>query len=151
MDNGSPSDELALQRAIQELVRGLGLLDATQTPCGVPMPTSYAHALQVLGEGRCITQHALAGRLRLDKSTVSRMISALVDRCLVERATNPENRREALLSLTADGVRALGELQASARARHAALLERIPADKRGMVVDALRTLAAASREVQAAG
>jgi DNA-binding MarR family transcriptional regulator len=144
--NGNAPDELALQRAIQDFVRALGLLDATQTPCGVAMPTSYAHALQVLGEGGPWTQQEIAGRLRLDKSTVSRMVSALVEKGLVERATNPANRREVRLSLSADGTRALGELQASARARHAALLARIPVSKRGRVVDALHTLAAASLE-----
>ena len=62
MRNGTTPDELALQRAIQEFVRALGLLNATQTPCGVAMPTSYAHGLQVLGERGPWTQQEVAGR-----------------------------------------------------------------------------------------
>jgi DNA-binding MarR family transcriptional regulator len=147
MTNGSTPDELALQAAIQAFVRALGLLNASQTPCGVPMPTSYAHALQLLGEAGPWTQQELARTLRLDKSTVSRMVSALVEHGLVERATNPANRREARLSLTAKGTAGLNELQAAAQAKHAALLERIPSTKRARVIEALHTLAAASREL----
>lgn len=143
---GTTVDELALQRTVQEFVRAFGLLDPDQTPCGVPMPTSHAHALQLLGEPADWTQQALAGRLRLEKSTVSRIVSALVERGWVRRGESPASRREVRLALTTAGAAALEQVRAAAQAKYAAVLGRIPAAKRARVVDGLATLAAAMRE-----
>jgi DNA-binding MarR family transcriptional regulator len=57
----------------------------------------------VLAEGGAMSQQALCGRTRMDKVTVSRAAIALVDRGLVERASNPEDQRSHLLTLSKQG------------------------------------------------
>jgi len=57
----------------------------------------------VIAEGGGITQQAIGAKTRMDKVTVSRAAIALVDRSLVERAPNIDDRRSHLLRLTGAG------------------------------------------------
>ncbi|TKD50140.1 MarR family winged helix-turn-helix transcriptional regulator [Sphingomonas baiyangensis] len=57
----------------------------------------------VLAEGDGMTQHALCGRTRMDKVSVSRAAIALAERGLVERSPNPGDQRSHLLRLSAEG------------------------------------------------
>ncbi len=57
----------------------------------------------ILAEGGAMSQQALCGRTRMDKVTVSRAAIALAERGLVSRASNPDDQRSHLLTLTPDG------------------------------------------------
>ncbi|MBJ6120803.1 MarR family winged helix-turn-helix transcriptional regulator [Sphingomonas mollis] len=57
----------------------------------------------VVAETGGITQGMIGARTRMDKVTVSRAAIALVDRGLLARVANPQDRRSHLLSLTAAG------------------------------------------------
>jgi DNA-binding MarR family transcriptional regulator len=61
------------------------------------------HTLLALREHMPCSLNHLAGTLCLEKSTVSRTVDGLVRAGLVSRVDNPENRREAQLSLTSEG------------------------------------------------
>lgn len=134
-----------MQLRIQRFIRSFGLLDQERTPCGQPVPTSQAHALQLLGSAEALTQQALADQLGLDKSTTSRIVAQLVDRGWVAKAVNLHNRREAHLALTERGRVALGEVQASASAKYAALWQQIPPEKRPQILESLTLLTDALR------
>ena len=138
--------ELELQRAVQEFVRRFGLLSQTCTPCGSPLPASQAHALQLLGEEDAWTQQSLADRLGLEKSTVSRLVSDMAARGWVDRAPNPENRREVRLRLTGTGQQMLGQILQTAQARYRAIMDQIPGEKQAQVLEALHLLTAATRK-----
>jgi DNA-binding MarR family transcriptional regulator len=56
-------------------------------------------------------------RLGLDKSTVSRQVSSLVDVGLVDRAADPADGRAQVLSISAEGHRRLAQLRDARRAR----------------------------------
>ncbi|MDB4897576.1 MAG: Transcriptional regulator, MarR family / Acetyltransferase [Firmicutes bacterium] len=137
--------EQELQLRIQRFIRSFGLLDQERTPCGQPLPTSQAHALQLLGSAEALTQQALADQLGLDKSTTSRLVAQLVDRDWVAKAVNPRNRREAHLALTERGRTALREVQASASVKYAALWQQIPPAKRPQILESLALLTDALR------
>ena len=72
----------ALQRRLIAFVRAFGLHKGDETPCGVPIPVSEAHALTALADagagGR--SQTDLGRELGLTKSTVSRLVDQLVGR-----------------------------------------------------------------------
>lgn len=140
-------DEKNLHQEIQAFIRQFGLLHPSETPCGQPLPVSQAHALLVLGQGGELTQQALAGELRLDKSTTSRLVAQLAERGWVDKAVNPEDRREARISLTPRGRELFAEVSASAAARYRALWERLPPQKRSQVVEALALLTEALQEI----
>jgi len=57
----------------------------------------------VVAETGGITQQAIGARTRMDKVTVSRAAIALVDRGLLARRANAEDRRSHLLELTGAG------------------------------------------------
>lgn len=57
----------------------------------------------VVAEHDGITQQAIGAATRMDKVTVSRAAIALVDRALMARRANPDDRRSHLLVLTAAG------------------------------------------------
>jgi DNA-binding MarR family transcriptional regulator len=57
----------------------------------------------VIAETGGVSQAEIGQRTRMDKVTVSRAAIALVERGLLARAANPDDRRSHLLRLTADG------------------------------------------------
>jgi DNA-binding MarR family transcriptional regulator len=57
----------------------------------------------VVAEAGGITQQQIGQQTRMDKVTVSRAAIALVERGLMQRHANPDDRRSHLLKLTEDG------------------------------------------------
>ena len=136
----------AAQDALMRFVRNFGLHQPDRTPCGQPLPVSEAHALaEIAREGR-LRQVELARRLRLEKSTVSRLVANLAGRGWVHRHTPTDDGRGVLLELTDAGVAAAARQADARRARFTTLLARIPDDQRAAVVHALQTLAEATDE-----
>jgi DNA-binding MarR family transcriptional regulator len=92
-------------------------------------------ALGELTDVEAMSQHELARRLGLEKSTVSRLAAALVDRGWVSRARNPDNRRLYRLQLTPDGQAAARQIGKELRARHTELLNGLtPAERHGLTI-----------------
>lgn len=127
------------------LIRAFGLHQPDETPCGKPVPVSEAHALAELARGDGMSQNELAARLRLEKSTVSRLVGQLATRGWVERDRDPADGRALRLRLTARGARVAGEIAEARQRKFAAVLERIPDDERDDVLRALDVLAEAMR------
>src|SRR5690348_3502149 len=97
MTASAPPATPVLQSRLMALVRALGLLDAERTPCGQPMSPSAAHALTELSESVALTQTELGSRLRLEKSTISRLVGQLEGRGWVERRRAEHDGRVVLL------------------------------------------------------
>lgn len=127
-------------------VRNFGLHQPDRTPCGQPLPVSEAHAMVEIAREGQLRQVELARRLRLEKSTVSRLVGNLVDRGWVRRETADGDGRGVLLVLTDAGSTAAARQADARRNRLGALLDRIPDDQRADVVRALQTLAEAAGE-----
>jgi DNA-binding MarR family transcriptional regulator len=139
----SISDRTALQDGVISFVRAFGLHRPDETPCGKPIPVSEAHALMELAKDDALTQTELGMRLRLEKSTVSRLVGQLLARGWLERERHPGDGRAVLLHLTPGGRRAAAEIEQARRVRFASLLDRIPEEDRDQVVRALAVLAEA--------
>jgi DNA-binding MarR family transcriptional regulator len=76
----------------------------------------------------------LAAESLLDLSTVSRQVRSLVDRGLVERRPDPEDRRGALLAATEAGRAAVAEFQRQRDEEIAGMLEHwAPEDREAIV------------------
>jgi DNA-binding MarR family transcriptional regulator len=142
----SDVDADALQRRLVAFVRAFGLHKGDETPCGVPIPVSEAHALTALADAGGLTQTDLARQLSLTKSTVSRLVDQLAGRGWAERQAGQADGRLRTIVLTAAGENVAAQV-ASARAdRLARLLDRIPADERPAVLAALQVLVEAADE-----
>lgn len=139
-------DPHLLQQQIQTFIRQFGLLEQDHTPCHYPLSPSQAHTLQVLSQSEQLPLHQLAEQLRLEKSTVSRLVTALVERGWVERTINPENRREVRLRLTGAGRAIADDVHRSASAKYQAIWQQLSDAQRAQILDSLATLNAVLRE-----
>lgn len=135
---GSPSSDEFVE-AFVGVVRSLGLLEPDRTPCGAPMSVGEAHALTILREGP-LQQGEVGARLRLGKSTTSRLTDGLERRGWVRRDSDPTDGRARLLSLTESGAEAAAGVVRRRGIRLAALLDRIDPDQHAAVIAALRVL-----------
>ena len=71
------------------------------------MSVTEAHTIGELHRGGPATQQRLAEALRLQRSTVSRLVDQLEADGVATRAPNPDDRRSVLVSLTDLGARRL--------------------------------------------
>lgn len=135
-----------LQQRLVAFVRAFGLHQPDETPCGAPIPVSEAHALAVLAGDGPMSQSELGGRLRLGKSTVSRLVDQLAGRGWAERRAGEADARLRTVALTPEGRRVADDIGERRAARMARLLERIPEADRPAVLAALDALTEAARE-----
>jgi DNA-binding MarR family transcriptional regulator len=108
------------------------------------MSVSQAHAISELHAVGPLSQKGLADRLRLQKSTVSRLVDELCAAGLVTRRRNPRDRRGVLLELTSVGTRRAERLASAREALFGGLLDRLTAAERRVVVAGLSQLARAA-------
>jgi DNA-binding MarR family transcriptional regulator len=133
-------DTAALQDRLIRFIRAFGLHQPEATPCGQPIPVSEAHALSELATGAAMGQFELGRRLRLEKSTTSRLVGQLVGRGWVERNASPDDARVVLLTLTPSGYAAAANLAAARRQKFDQLMAAIPPAQRAEVLRALDVL-----------
>jgi DNA-binding MarR family transcriptional regulator len=88
---------------LMDLIRAAGLLQVDHAVPGHPLSLSQAFALHELDTAQPLTQQQLADRLRLEKSSVSRLVADLERAELVIRERDPDNRRQYRLHLTDRG------------------------------------------------
>jgi DNA-binding MarR family transcriptional regulator len=135
------SGDLELQERMVALVRAFGLHRPDETPCGKPVSVAEAHALMELSRGSGpLVQKELAARLRLEKSTVSRLVGMLEGRGWVGRRRCSTDGRALEVSLTDAGRKAAAEIAGARRAKFARVLEAIPESERASVLAAMKTL-----------
>lgn len=94
---------------------------------------------------------AIAELLGVNPSTALRMAERLAGTGMVERAVNPQMRRESIARLTGEGRRVVEEVTARRRAEIAAIVARMPPMRRRQLVSALRAFAEAGGERTPAG
>ena len=127
-------------------MRNFGLHQPDRTPCGQPLPVSEAYAVAELHRAGRMRQVELGRRLRLEKSTVSRLVTNLVNRKWVRRHAADNDGRGVELELTDAGATAASRVAAARQAKFAALLGRVPDDRRAALLAALQLLAEATDE-----
>lgn len=96
--------------------------------------------------GAPVRHRDLADALGVHSSTFTRTTDRLVSSGWVTRAENPDNRRETLVSLTAQGRDLVAEVTESRRDEIRSILRRLPAARRADVLAALRDFADAAGE-----
>jgi DNA-binding MarR family transcriptional regulator len=92
-----------LHELLMDVVRAAGLLQPDQTVAGHPVSLSQAFALHELDTDTPLSQRDLAERLRLEKSSVSRLAAEMERKGLLVRERDPDNQRQYRLRLTDQG------------------------------------------------
>jgi DNA-binding MarR family transcriptional regulator/GNAT superfamily N-acetyltransferase len=130
----TPSPLEPIRAASRRLVRELGFLGGAFA--GTDLPPSAVHALIEIEARDGISARELGGLLRLEKSSVSRMLRKLVVSGDVME-TPGEDARSKTLSLSLAGRTRVAAIHAFARAQVAGALERLPPERHGTVLEGL--------------
>ena len=138
--------DFELQERMIGLIRAFGLHKPDETPCGQPVAVAEAHTLMELTREEPLLQKDLVFRLRLEKSTVSRLVKMLEGRGWIERTRSPHDGRAMELRLTEAGKRTASTLAEVRREKFARILEAIPEEKRAPVMQVLGVLEEAMNE-----
>ncbi len=142
-------DATQLQVQVAAFVRAFGLLQPERTPCGRPVAISEAHAIAELDRDGPLPQHQRGARLRLEKSTVSRLVHQLEDRGWLARSHDDStDGRLVWLELTDAGREAAADLASARAAMFAEVLDAIPDGDRDAVMVGLQALVEALGRVR---
>jgi DNA-binding MarR family transcriptional regulator len=134
-----PADARGLTDVVARLRRVLRASIRTDYPWE-SLPMAQVELLQSLVESAPARVGDLAARLRLAPSTVSGLISQMITAGLVERGTDPRDRRVAVVALSEAGRRQLGEWNAAHQRRIAAALADLEPGERAAIDGALPAL-----------
>jgi DNA-binding MarR family transcriptional regulator len=102
-------------------------------------PAQYG-VLTIVGEHPGIDQSSLARALAFDKVTVLRVLKGLEGRGLCQRQSEPSDRRQMAVTLTATGRRLLKKAQAPVQRAYEELMHPLNATQRHQLLDLLQTL-----------
>jgi len=131
-----------LHAAAGELLRRYQFRDRNEICChGVSVAQCYA--LETLVETGGTTMGELARRQRVAVSTMTRVVDGLVDKRLVLRWFDPDDRRVCRVGATGGGADLVARITDELVAREKAVLGRLPAAHRESLISALEEFAAA--------
>jgi len=141
-------DIYELEHTLAAFVRAFGLHQTEQTPCGITISVSEVHTLIELARTKGLSQSELTGFLKLEKSTVSRLIQNLDKKGWLARKPHPTDGRAHLLILTSEGEKKAAQVAKARRAKFKSLTQSLPKTKQEAVLSALVTLTEALNETQ---
>jgi len=141
-----------LRKTVQQLIRCMGLLQVRQTPCGQPLSAPQAHTLMFLAkrtkqEGPP-TQLVLADYLRLNKSTITRLLKQLKGRGLIRIEHCTSDRRAKRAQLTEKGRHMAASVERTSQELFGQVLSILPEEDREGVIHALQQFTGAIQERQ---
>lgn len=141
-----------LRALVQTFVRRFGLLLSGETPCGQPIPRSYAHALMALLDVKPrnqLGQAELGAVLGIDKSNVARLCARMERLGHAVQVRAETDGRSRLVSLTPEGKELARSIERSSRARFRRILHSLPKKERTSVFAGLATLTEAVSSTRA--
>ena len=136
-----------IRAASRLMVRELGFMDATVAATNYP--PSAVHTILEIGIRGPLTSGELCDFLRLEKSSVSRMVRKLIECGELKETPDAADARSKLLSLTARGRRTLAALHAFGRQQVTGALEGLSEAEQRTVRDGLMLYARALRQSRA--
>lgn len=143
-------DAQALQAAVAELVRVYQYRDRDRICCH-DISVTQCHALEVLVRRGPLRAQALAEALRLDKSTVTRVVDALARKAYVERLADAADARATQLRATPAGRALFKRIEDDLVAQQEALLGDLEPEVREHAIEVIRRLARAAEARFVAG
>jgi DNA-binding MarR family transcriptional regulator len=139
------NDAAALYGVMTELLRvyqfrdrdRVGYHDLTITQC---------YVLDILVKRGPLTLNELAAEMRLDKSTLSRVVDGLERQRAIERSPNPADGRSTFIAVTRSGARRYQAVEADLVADNARVLSQFTPGVRRQLVALISALARAARD-----
>jgi MarR family 2-MHQ and catechol resistance regulon transcriptional repressor len=137
-------DAAAFYDALADLIRVYQFRDRDRICCQDISVTQY-YALESLARHGPLTLNELASQLYLDKSTVSRVVTAIERKKLLRRQPHEEDRRAVLLALTDAGRRLYEAIRDDIEEREKRLIADFDPDVRAAMIALIGRLAQAAK------
>jgi len=142
MSRSLAAQAVRLQSAMAGLVAKYQFRDRHETVCH-DLTVSQAYALRALSEAGPLPMSALAGRLHLSGSALTRVVDRLVERRLVGRGPSDIDRRICEVRLTRRGRALWDKVEASLAENDAEVLRGFTHEEREVVIRAIGDLSSA--------
>jgi DNA-binding MarR family transcriptional regulator len=110
---------------LRQFERAIEKLNKTSCLCNINVP--QCHTIMDIGLTKDLTVKALAEKMNLDKSTVSRQVDKLVKSGLVNRIIPASDRRTVRISLSEKGQEIYQEMSATINEQFLQVFKSIPA------------------------
>ncbi|AVP96249.1 MarR family transcriptional regulator [Ahniella affigens] len=136
-------DAIALHAALSNLVRVYQFRDRDQICC-YDISVTQCYALETLVEQGPMRSKSLSDALKLDKSTTTRVVDALVRKDYVARLPDADDARAVSLKVTASGRRLYERINGALIAQQADLLRGLEPGVRAAATEVIRRLAKAA-------
>jgi DNA-binding MarR family transcriptional regulator len=104
------------------------------------LPDAELRCLMLFGDERYLTASGIAYKLNVVKSRVTRIISGLEQKGMIQRVKDPDDSRVTLLRLTLQGTRKLEEVKTFISELHYEILSQMPPSQRRALLDDLDLL-----------
>ena len=128
-------------RRFRRFLRRFERLTSTQLKnCCAGVTLAQCLVLLEIDEAEQLTMSQLASRLRLDNSTLSRTIEGLVQRRLVKRLREEQDRRVVRIRLTPEGDSVCRSIHEENDGHYIRVFEKIPESRRGTIIKNFETL-----------
>jgi DNA-binding MarR family transcriptional regulator len=133
------ADARTLSERVGELIRVVQFRDRDRACC-YGISVSQCYALKAVNDAGGLTVNELAGELFLDKSTASRVANGLVDRGLLARTRDPEDKRVVRLVATEPGTALHARIEEDLVVEYAQLLSDLDPNVRSAVSEVVGRL-----------
>ncbi len=128
-----------VRELLRGLIRDLGLLQKEKYAC-CNLTLAQCHCLTEAGKLKKATLNELSGVLKLDQSTVSRMVEGLVKEGFMNRSPGEDDRRRVEIKLTSQGEKSHARIESVMEDYYEGVMEKIPSEKRDQVIESLQLL-----------
>jgi len=112
------------------------------------LPDAELRCLALFGEEKYLTPKGIARRMNLVKSRISKLISGLNKKGLLQKITDPTDSRTTLLRLTTKGQKKLNEINSFLDDIHQEVLQRMEPEQRSTMMTNLELLKASMESIK---
>jgi DNA-binding MarR family transcriptional regulator len=112
------------------------------------MPDAELRCLLLFGEEKYLTPKGIAAKMNLVKSRISKLISGLNKKNLIQKIADPEDSRTTLLRLTSQGQKKLNEINHFLNETHQEVLRRMEPEQRYIMMTNLELLKASMESIK---
>jgi DNA-binding MarR family transcriptional regulator len=132
-------DEKQFSRLTVQLFHKLNLLNRDQKVCyGITL--SQCCAIETLEQTGLLSMKQLSHHQGVTLSTMTRIVDVLVRDGVLQRVSNPGDRRKVCIRLTESGKELAGKLKKCTEAYTKEILDQVPGEKRSQVIESVDLL-----------
>lgn len=128
-----------LQQLINDIGRYYSICDRFCTE-QLGITASQGYTLLAIPEAGSITMNELSVKMKLATSTMTRMADQLIQKGMIARQTDPEDRRVVRVDLTENGCSVRAQLKETMQALYSQVLSGIPNEEQDTVLGSLEML-----------